>query len=133
MRAILDVAWFFIDKGVDDPEMTQLKAQKLTYYAQGYALGIYGEPLFEDPIRAMPLGPVVQPLQVLQEYGSQSIKAKKPLGCLINDLRILNLLQAIWWAYGGFEASLLVAMTHAETPWLERLQRVNTLKSLSNR
>lgn len=42
----------------DTDYISNLKLQKLLYYAQGSFLSIYDKPLFEDPIEAWRHGPV---------------------------------------------------------------------------
>ena len=60
MKAI-DVSNFFINLALntDDDSVTNLKIQKLLYFAQGYALSKLGRPLFPDAIEAWEMGPVV--------------------------------------------------------------------------
>lgn len=125
MTAALDVAWFFVDKGAEArvQNVTQLIAQKLTYYAQGYALGAYGQALFDDPIQAWELGPVVLPLRAFKKYGSDPILAKERFGEVIQNKKTLVLLNSVWRAYGGFSADMLVAMTHTDLPWNEAYQK----------
>jgi uncharacterized phage-associated protein len=57
----IDVANYFLSKA--DPEagdvISNLKLQKLLYYAQGFHLAIYGERLFIEQIKAWKHGPVV--------------------------------------------------------------------------
>ena len=62
--------WFLVKDNVEAKEnefeeepyerITNLKLQKLLYYAQGLYLAIYNEPLFSEPIEAWPHGPVVR-------------------------------------------------------------------------
>lgn len=65
MAKVQDVALFFIDlaKQKNDAEcgdlMTNLRLQKLLFFAQGWHLARYGKPLFDAPIEAWRLGPVV--------------------------------------------------------------------------
>src|SRR6185437_3402754 len=42
--------------------ITNLKLQKLLYYAQGWHLALYDKPLFRERIEAWPHGPVVPPI-----------------------------------------------------------------------
>ena len=61
MANVFDVADFFIDianKNTDDT-LTNLKLNKLLYYAQGEYLARTGKPLFDDEIQAWDYGPVV--------------------------------------------------------------------------
>ena len=62
--------WFLVKDNVEAKEnefeeepyerITNLKLQKLLYYAQGLYLAIYNEPLFSENIEAWPHGPVVR-------------------------------------------------------------------------
>lgn len=122
MIEALDIAWYFVNRG-KALAMTQLVVQKLTYYAQGYFLGIYGKPLFDDPIEAWKFGPVVTSLRVLQIYGSNQIPIYQPFGQQIKDISTLTLLNSIWKTYGSFTSDMLVAMTHSDFPWQEAHQR----------
>ncbi|OQY42717.1 MAG: hypothetical protein B6240_13665 [Desulfobacteraceae bacterium 4572_87] len=42
--------------------ISNLKLQKLVYYAQGFYLALYDEPLFNEPIEAWTHGPVIREL-----------------------------------------------------------------------
>ncbi|MFD2419431.1 Panacea domain-containing protein [Amycolatopsis pigmentata] len=50
------VAWAEAD---DEATLSNLKLQKLLYYAQGHYLALTGRPLFDDEIQAWSHGPVV--------------------------------------------------------------------------
>ena len=71
-----DIAKYFIvlaEKEYEDP-LTNMKIQKMLYYAQGFHLALFNIPLFEDKIEAWRLGPVIP--DVYQKYkglGSKSI------------------------------------------------------------
>ena len=72
-----DVADFFlssIDSEPDGENISNLKLQKLLYYAQGTSLSILGRPLFADPIINWQHGPVVS--TVYHQYKSHG---KSPL------------------------------------------------------
>jgi uncharacterized phage-associated protein len=67
----LDVAYYLIKKAREQKQsgtsgetvkITPLKLQKLLYFAQGIYLKTNDDPLFEDPIEAWDLGPVVPTL-----------------------------------------------------------------------
>jgi len=56
----LDVAFYFLYKANQDGDtITNLKMQKLLYYAQAWYLVNFNKPLFEEPIEAWPYGPVI--------------------------------------------------------------------------
>ena len=97
--------------------ISNLKLQKLLYYAQGMYLALYGEPLFEDEIVAWQYGPVVE--EVYQKYkanGSDGIKDFAPPieNFSYNEEAALQFTQE---AFGQFSAWKLADMTHEETPW----------------
>jgi len=52
MLSAHDVAEFFLSPVAEEEgeKITNLKLQKLLYYAQGYSLAILGRPLFADKI-----------------------------------------------------------------------------------
>jgi len=64
MKTCFDVANYFLKR--QDPDagdlMSNLKLQKLVYYAQGFHLAMENSPLFNEPIEAWEHGPVCVPL-----------------------------------------------------------------------
>ncbi|GHU69931.1 hypothetical protein FACS1894184_14690 [Clostridia bacterium] len=76
MKAI-DAANFFVDvcaKSDTHDYMTNLRLQKLLFFAQGWSLVIRGVPLFDDPIEAWQYGPVVPTV-----YRELSVNWKNPI------------------------------------------------------
>ena len=99
--------------------LTDLKLQKLLYYAQGIAIKYTGKPLFNENLVAWDLGPVVPKV-----YNKYKKYGKKPIDEPIekpnfenNDIEVI--LKDVYEDYGQFSASKLVKMTHDETPWKE--------------
>ena len=85
MAKVQDVAKFFIGLANEQAEqnqgdlMTNLRLQKLLYFAQGWYLARYGKPLFSDEIEAWTYGPVVP--EVYQTYkpnGKDGIEGTLP-------------------------------------------------------
>ncbi|MEH2444259.1 MAG: type II toxin-antitoxin system antitoxin SocA domain-containing protein [Nostoc sp.] len=78
----LNVARYFIVRAYEDSieaEMTNMKVQKLLYYAQNLHLAMYDEPLFEEEIQAWRYGPVC-PLPIpSQEFLLEMPKDKRQL------------------------------------------------------
>lgn len=124
MANIKDVANFFIDivNQSEDDQITNLKLNKLLYYAQGCFLARTGKPLFIDKIEAWPLGPVVpsvyqkykvcgkSPIQDVDDDYTDSVFSDEELEALIDVMR----------EFGQYTGSALVSMTHKEgTPWSE--------------
>ena len=97
--------------------ISNLKLQKLLYYAQGFSMAAYGEPLFKEDVVAWEHGPVV--VEVYEKYkknGSNYIPSDTCPASLTTDEK--NLIQSIWNVYGQFSAWKLRDMTHNEIPWL---------------
>jgi uncharacterized phage-associated protein len=98
--------------------ITNLKLQKLLYYAQAWHLALYdGEPLFEDAIEAWVHGPVVPSIfRQYKEFRWNPIS--KAEGSPLSE-RIERHLESVWTVYGRFDATTLERRTHSERPWLE--------------
>jgi uncharacterized phage-associated protein len=121
MISALDVAWYFVQKSEGRKNMTQLKLQKLCYYAQGFHLALFDEPLFQEDIEAWDYGPVVTKLRKIHAHrGAEAIYPSEPaFGNPISNNKIICLLDNIWREFGNNSAGRLVDMTHAEKPWIE--------------
>ena len=99
--------------------ISNLKLQKLLYYAQGFHLAIFDKPLFHEALKKWAHGPVVpQVWHVYKEHGSGPI----PVEVIDrNDYspQIQELLNEVFQVYGQFSAAKLRNMTHNEPPWLQ--------------
>jgi uncharacterized phage-associated protein len=117
----LNGASFFIMKAYEDgieAEMTNMKVQKLLYYAQCLHLALYDQPLFEEEIQAWRYGPVCPPAYRFYsnfEAKQLPVPSKESLLQLPKDKQ--ELLEAIWGYFGGYHAYKLSDMTHGEFPW----------------
>jgi uncharacterized phage-associated protein len=124
--AALTIAkWFIAWAEAEGEELSNLKLQKLLYYAQGHHLAERRQPLFTDQIQAWSHGPVVS--QVYHEYkgcGSSSIVLPDtdPFSWDEVDPDTAELLSKVWNTYGGFSAGHLRNMTHEEPPWQRHWQ-----------
>jgi uncharacterized phage-associated protein len=112
--------WFIAWAETEGEELSNLKLQKLLYYAQGHVLAERQRPLFSDQIQAWSHGPVVP--DVYHEYkgcGSSTIELSQddPFSWDDVDRETTELLSKVWNTYGGFSAGRLRNMTHAEPPW----------------
>ena len=121
----LDIASYFVQlddtRDIEDG-ITNLKLQKLLYYAQGYHLAYFDKPLFADPIKAWQYGPVVPNVyQILKQFGRYPVDfsrddfQKVNPSLLANDSR--NLLDSVFEQLGQYSAWKLMEMTHEEDPW----------------
>lgn len=118
-----DVARYFLSiqgtEGTVTP-ISNLKIQKLCYYAQGFALAILDRPLFFEDIEAWEHGPVIEPLwKQFRQYAGDPIPS--PTGGIdlkLYDPEIQVLLEGVYREYGRFSAWKLRNMTHTEAPWM---------------
>ena len=122
----LDVAEWFVQKAIVDTSnggeyMTQLKLQKLLYYAQGFFMAVNGgAKLFDETIEKLQYGPVVKELQtILSKYKNNPITKSLGGNASRFDNRTLAILQFVYDKFGQFSASRLVTMTHDEKPWID--------------
>ncbi len=97
--------------------ISNLKLQKLVYYAQAWHLAVHGRPLFNDPLQAWAHGPVVPGLyQRYRDYGWQPLP--RPTTPVLDiDSETQAVLDDVWEAYGPYTAKRLETMTHEEAPW----------------
>ena len=97
--------------------ISNLKLQKLLYYAQGIHIALYAEPLFAEDVEAWQYGPVVE--AVYQKYkanGADGIKEFTPPEENFTAKEETTL-QFVQNEFGQFSAWKLAEMTHAEMPW----------------
>ncbi len=122
----LDVANHFLclaDEEAGDL-ISNLKVQKLVYYAQGFHLAVFGTPLFEDPIKAWTHGPVVEELyHLFKQYGPGPIPRPKEVQSNVLPGPVRNLLNEVYNVYGQYDAWKLRNMTHEEPPWRDAYAR----------
>lgn len=115
-----DVAEYFltlVDEEVGDL-MSNLKLQKLVYYAQGLYLAMYDKPLFNENVEAWQHGPVVPELyHFYKEHGSGAIPIPKNIDFDKYHDEIKEFLNEVYAVYGQFSAFKLSNMTHEEPPW----------------
>ncbi len=117
-----DIANYFVWRANSDEEfgdnITNLKLQKLVYYAQGFHLAWYGTPLFPEPIEAWAHGPVVRPLYFqYQEYRVNPIPTPEAFDPSTIDDQTRELLEEVYGVYGQYSAWGLRNLTHEEAPW----------------
>ena len=120
MAKAIDIAKYFVS--LSDSEagdtISNLKVQKLLYYAQGFSLVILDKPLFDEEILAWNHGPVVASVyHELKRFGSSEISFED---CSVElDEADKQLLNDVYEVYGQFSAWKLKDMTHNEAPWIE--------------
>ncbi|MBQ9211365.1 MAG: SocA family protein [Clostridia bacterium] len=126
MAKLKDVADFFIALAQDMAElemgdaMTNLRLQKMLYFAQGWMLKRTGKPLFDENIEAWQYGPVVpECYEWYKGCGSNPLKAEMPARDKFSPEEYALLLD-VWAELSKYSTSQLVSMTHEKgTPWYE--------------
>lgn len=116
------IAHYFIYKSnpYSNENITNLKLQKLLYYAQGhYLVENSGNPLFKNEIEAWVHGPVVR--DVYSQYSHYNFNV------IENDVNLemiadiedetKELLDQVWDKYKKYNGKQLELMTHQESPW----------------
>jgi uncharacterized phage-associated protein len=119
-----DVAKYFVslvDEEAGD-SISNLKLQKLLYYAQGVHLALHDEPLFPEPIEAWTHGPVVPHVyRQYKQHRGEPIPVEK-VDLERYDNRVREIVTEVNEVFAQFSALKLRAMTHNERPWMETPQ-----------
>ncbi|MDR2107714.1 MAG: DUF4065 domain-containing protein [Holosporaceae bacterium] len=124
--SVFDVADYFLC--LQDPEagdyISNLKLQKLCYYAQGFHLAMNNSRLFENDIEAWQHGPVVRDLYYkYKDCGAGILKVSEDFSPKILSETIKELLENIYKIYGQYSAWRLRDMTHQEPPWINAINK----------
>ena len=122
MHSAIDIANFFIDitRSKEEGYITDLKVNKLLYFAQAWSLVRLGRPLFDENIEAWQYGPVVPSVyNAFNKYKRSNITevhgTYSPDSFSDEELQLLIDIQR---EYGKYAASTLVDMTHKKgSPW----------------
>ncbi len=116
-----DIAQWFINRSAMDVDMfygdyiTNMKLQKLLYFAQGLSFAIFGKAMFKDAIQAWDHGPVVP--DIFHKYkvcGAGSIEDVNPVKI---DAETAALLEFVYKKYGIYSASQLRNLSHEQSPY----------------
>lgn len=119
MKTANRIADYFIgfSHDVGDP-ISNLKLQKLLYYAQAWHLALYDSPLFSEKIEAWVHGPAVP--EVYRRFKGW---AWQPIGESPSkprlSVRAENHVHEVMRKYGPMTAYQLELLTHRERPWRE--------------
>lgn len=103
--------------------ITNLKLQKLLYYAQGFNLVSSDTKLFEEDIQAWKHGPVIP--EVYQRFASHAFNELAKNSINIESIKLIeeksydSIIKEVWSYYGSYNGKQLERLTHMEDPWLE--------------
>lgn len=119
MTSVNDIVQFILHYCKDKGDLiTHLKLQKLLYFIQGWHLGIFGYPAFEEEIEAWPHGPVVPEVyQKFKRYGWQPISLHGNHHFTVPS-ETQDLIQEVLFKY-DYSAGYLEQLTHESKPWLD--------------
>lgn len=118
MIPAFDAAKYLLSLDTEGDLTSNLKLQKLLYYAQGISLALRDEPLFPDRIEAWDHGPVCPPVYgQYKTHGSNAIPAPVEFdpGSVSPEAR--DVMNEVHTVYGQFSAWRLREMTHEEPPY----------------
>lgn len=119
----LDIAKWFINRSYLDEKLypddaqplTNMKLQKLLYYAQSMSLAVFNRKLFKEEVEAWIHGPVVDNVyKVYKVCGASPINEEEPV-CFDKDIEIL--LEYIYEKFGIYTPLQLRSLTHSENPY----------------
>ncbi len=119
------IAFLFAQKGIlEQQPVTQMKLQKMVYFAHGYHLAKYNSPLVEEEFEAWQYGPVVPAIyQEFKSYGSSPIMdVTRLFSYFANryalDEKAKDAIEYTWGATKDVNAVRLSAWTHIDgSPW----------------
>jgi uncharacterized phage-associated protein len=99
----------------EDIEISNLKLQKLLYYAQAWSLVLRDEPLFLEDFEAWVHGPVVP--AVFRRFKSYRWKNIDESVIPIPDKELQEHLREVLRVYGRLTPIQLERLSHSEEPW----------------
>lgn len=113
--------YFLVSQDEDSGDLiSNLKLQKLLYYAQGYHLAVFGRPLFPERIEAWAHGPVVPDVyHRFKEHGSRPVPMPEEMDLTKFDKETREYLDEIINVFGQYSGWKLRNMTHDEKPWID--------------
>ena len=119
MVKVQDIADYFIWlANYTGSFISNLKLQKLVYYAQAWYLAIHDKPLFDEDFEAWIHGPVIP--ELYKEYCGFKWK---PILKEVEEPKfseeIRKFLDEVTDVYFGLDAYELEQMTRSEAPWIE--------------
>ncbi|MDR3705344.1 MAG: DUF4065 domain-containing protein [Paludibacteraceae bacterium] len=137
MNSAITIAYILIKRGISEGNpLTQMKLQKMLYFAQGYHLVMNKTPLIEADFQAWKYGPVVPAVyQACKIYGSSPIedlyifelfaddKYFSERACKSIGKEAIETINFTWEALKGVSAIALSNWTHYDnSPWSQAIK-----------
>ena len=128
----LAIANFFIRKSLQVKKpISQIKLQKLIYFAHGFYLAVKEKPLVSEKIEAWQYGPVIPEVyHKFKKWGNSEITevlVDESERHIISeeDIDFLNL---VWHKFSDYSAGQLVEITHQQDgPWNRAIEKSKAL------
>ncbi len=122
-KTVANYMIYIMSDAFDD--LTNMKVNKLLYFAQGHYLGKYGKPLFQDTFEAWEHGPVIPDVYAkYKEYGDEPIKEYDADDIPDMPKDVDDILFGVARKYGVLTASALRNKTHViGSPWSQVYKR----------
>jgi len=120
--AALIAKWFIAWAEGEGVDLSNLKLQKLLYFAQGHHFAMIGGPLFDDRMEAWSHGPVVPSVyRTYKEFESSDLELADDDAFSWDDVddATTQLLIDVWERYGIYSAWYLRDLAHSQSPWQE--------------
>jgi uncharacterized phage-associated protein len=95
--------------------LTQLKLQKLVYYADAWFLANFDKPMISDEFEAWAHGPAIRSLYA--KYREAGWDSLPPETGPMPPEEVNKFLTSVYEEYGQYSAKKLEEMTHNELPW----------------
>lgn len=104
--------------GEEPDPLTNLRLQKLLYFAQGWSIHLRNSALFDDPLQAWEHGPVAPSVyHACKGAGKQVFAPEVFAGAEPLTADESAFLRAFWDEYRKYGVWQLVDLSHAEAPW----------------
>lgn len=120
MLSAQDIAKYFLSLVSEDEGdfLTNLKLQKLLYYAQGFSMALLGSPLFSEKIEAWTYGPAVPDVyNAYKKYGNGPLPVPQNLNLSNYKPETKEVLDEVYQIYGAYTNSVLKNLAQNEPPW----------------
>lgn len=111
MTTAVDVAGY-IKTTLRLPSYDSIRLQKLVYFVQAWHLAWTGRGIFDEPFEAWPNGPVVRSVFRDNRY------AELPTDVVLDE-ETKVIVDAVLDHYKSRDLDTLIALSHADAPWLE--------------
>lgn len=115
-----NIANYFLWKAQEENQelLSNMKLQKLLYYAQGLYLAVNEVPLFNEKIEAWVYGPVVPGVYHAYKHSdANGIPADSAFNPFSIDEETKDFLDDIYDAFGQFSAIRLMEIAHSDKCW----------------